>query len=118
MTDRIRAIEGLALVATLTSVFGEIHPLCDQFVQDSHDAMTKGMHGSHLVYVNDGSPVEENPWRTGKEGRTCTASSYGRRSVCRHVASVWLVADRDIGQPVLSLIRNAEVRQIAARQLS
>lgn len=58
-----------------------------KFVQNSHDAMTKGMHGSHLVYKNDGSPVEDNPWRTGKEGRTCTASAYGRRSVSRHVAS-------------------------------
>lgn len=87
MTDRNRAIEGLALVAALTSVFGEIHSLGDQFVQNSHDASAKGMHGSHLVYLNDGSPVEENPWRTGKEGRTCTASAYGRRSVCRHVAS-------------------------------
>ncbi|MEV7617027.1 hypothetical protein [Streptomyces sp. NPDC089799] len=58
-----------------------------KFVQNSHDASTKGMHGSHLVYKNDGSPVEENPWRTGKVGRTCTASAYGRRSVSRHVAS-------------------------------
>ncbi|MGW2109509.1 hypothetical protein [Streptomyces sp. NPDC001948] len=87
MTDRIRTIEGLALVATLTSVFDGVHALGDQFVQNSHDAKTKGMHGSHLVYKNDGSPVEENPWRHGKEGRTCTASAYGRRSVSRHVAS-------------------------------
>ncbi|GGX29252.1 hypothetical protein [Streptomyces chryseus] len=87
MTDRFRAIEGLALVATLTSVFGEIHPFCDQVVQNSHDALTKGLHGSHLVYKNDGSPVQENPWRHGKDGRTCTASAYGRRSVSRHVAS-------------------------------
>lgn len=87
MTDRIRAIEGLALVAALTAVFDGVHALGDQVVQNSHDAMTKGMHGSHLVYKNDGSPVEENPWRHGKEGRTCTASAYGRRSVGRHVAS-------------------------------
>ncbi|MEV8057184.1 hypothetical protein AB0P37_11795 [Streptomyces antimycoticus] len=87
MTDRLRAIEGLALVAALTAVFDGVHALGDQFVQREHDAMTKGMHGSHLVYKNDGSPVEENPWRHGKEGRTCTASAYGRRSVSRHVAS-------------------------------
>lgn len=54
MTDRIRAIEGLALVATLTAVFDGVHPLGDQFVQNSHDASTKGIHGSHLVHVNDG----------------------------------------------------------------
>ncbi|MFK8905891.1 hypothetical protein [Streptomyces sp. YS-3] len=87
MTDRRRAIEGLALVAALTAVFDGVHALGDQFVQNSHDATTKGMHGSHLVYKNDGSPVEESPWRHGKEGRTCTASAYGRRSVSRHVAS-------------------------------
>jgi hypothetical protein len=87
MTDRLRAIEGLALVAALTAVFDGVHALGDQFVQNPHDATTKGMHGSHLVYKNDGSPVEENPWRHGKEGRTCTASAYGRRSVSRHVAS-------------------------------
>jgi hypothetical protein len=87
MTDRIRAIEGLALFGALTAVFDGVHSFGDQFVQREHDAVTKGMHGSHLVYLNDGSPVEENPWRTGKEGRTCTASAYGRRSVSRHVAS-------------------------------
>ncbi|WP_031104707.1 hypothetical protein [Streptomyces sp. NRRL S-146] len=87
MTERTRAIEGLALAAALTAVFDAVHPLGDQVVQNSHDATTKGMHGSHLVYRNDGSPVEENPWRTGKEGRTCTASAYGRRSAARHVAS-------------------------------
>ncbi len=80
MTDRLRGIEGLALVAALTAVFESVHPRGDQFVQNSHDALTKGMHGTHRVYKNDGSPVEENPWRHGKEGRTCTASAYGRRS--------------------------------------
>ncbi|WP_245685108.1 hypothetical protein [Streptomyces exfoliatus] len=91
MTDRLRAIEGIALVAALTAVFDGVHALGDQFVQNSHDATTKGMHGSHLVYKKDGSPVEENPWRHGPEGRTCTASAYGRRSVSRHVLSVGLV---------------------------
>ncbi|MFI1177864.1 hypothetical protein [Streptomyces melanogenes] len=87
MTDRLRAIEGLALVATLTAVFDSVHPLGDQFVQNSHDASTKGMHGSHLVYKNDGTPVAEISRRHGPAGRTCTASAYGRRSVSRHVAS-------------------------------
>ncbi|MFF3787578.1 hypothetical protein [Streptomyces sp. NPDC001933] len=95
MTDRIRAIEGLALVAALTSVFDGVHGLGDQVVQNSYDAMTKGMHGSHLVYKNDGSPVEENPWRHGKEGRTCTASAYGRRSVSRHAASLGVAMWRE-----------------------
>ncbi|MFD5899643.1 hypothetical protein [Streptomyces sp. NPDC060366] len=121
MTDRLRAIEGLALVATLTSVFGEIHPLCDQFVQNSHDATTKGMHGSHLVYRNDGSPAEENPWRHGKEGRTCTASAYGRRSVSRHVASYsavqlasTLAVTRTLGYrvPAAALLTGAAINAI------
>ncbi|MFD5300485.1 hypothetical protein ACFWJU_35435 [Streptomyces mutabilis] len=121
MSDRFRAIEGLALVATLTSVFGEIHPLCDQFVQNSHDASTKGMHGSNLVYKNDGSPVEENPWRHGKEGRTCTASAYGRRSVSRHVASYsavqlasTLAVTRTLGYrvPAAALLAGAAINAI------
>ncbi|MGW0844318.1 hypothetical protein ACWD26_30095 [Streptomyces sp. NPDC002787] len=80
-------LHGLALTGTLIAVFDGLHALCDQVVQDSHDAVTKAMHGSHLVYVNDGTPVKEDPWRHGKEGRTCTASAYGRRSVSRHVGS-------------------------------
>lgn len=66
MTDRLRAIEGLALVAALTAVFDGVHALGDQFVQNSHDASTKGMHGSHLVYKNDGSPVEKTPGGTAR----------------------------------------------------
>ncbi|GAA3163680.1 hypothetical protein [Streptomyces ramulosus] len=87
MTDHARAVEGLALVAALTAVFDSVHPAGDQFAQNSHDASTKGMHGPQLVYRNDGSPVEDDPQRTGEEGRTCTASAYGRRSAARHVAS-------------------------------
>ncbi|MFF1648613.1 hypothetical protein [Streptomyces sp. NPDC058240] len=45
MTDRIRAIEGLALVTTPTGVFDGVHPTADQFLPDAHDAVTKGMHG-------------------------------------------------------------------------
>ncbi len=32
MTDRLRAIEGRALVAALTAVFDSVPPLGDQFV--------------------------------------------------------------------------------------
>lgn len=32
MTDRLRAIEGLALVAALTAVFDSVHPLGDLWV--------------------------------------------------------------------------------------
>ncbi|MEV6131948.1 hypothetical protein AB0M05_35045 [Streptomyces violaceusniger] len=121
MTDRIRAIEGLALVAALTAVFDGVHPLGDQFVQRAHDASTKGMHGSYLVYKNDGSPVKENPWRHGKEGRTCTASAYGRRSVSRHVASYsavqlasTLAVTRTLGYrvPAAALLTGAAINAI------
>ncbi|WP_327170174.1 hypothetical protein OG471_00925 [Streptomyces sp. NBC_01336] len=87
MTDRLRTIEGLALAAALIAVFDGVHSFGGQFVQNSHDASTKGMHGSRPVYKNNGSPIEADPWRHGKEGRTCTASSYGRRSVTRHCLS-------------------------------
>ncbi|MGW7620788.1 hypothetical protein ACWGLG_34125 [Streptomyces antimycoticus] len=121
MTDRIRAIEGLALVAALTAVFDGVHPLGDQFVQRAHDASTKAMHGSHLVYKNDGSPVKENPWRHGKDGRTCTASAYGRRSVSRHVASYsavqlasTLAVTRTLGYriPAAALLTGAAINAI------
>jgi hypothetical protein len=85
MTDRIRAIEGLALVAALTAVFDGVHPLGDQFVQNSHDASTKGMHGSHLVYVNDGSPVEENPWRHGTTANGAENASSPASTSCAAV---------------------------------
>ncbi|WP_331720674.1 hypothetical protein OG543_30170 (plasmid) [Streptomyces sp. NBC_01178] len=121
MTDRLRAIEGLALAAALTAVFDGVHSFGDQFVQNSHDASTKGMHGSHLVYKDDGSPVEENPWRHGKEGRTCTASAYGRRSVSRHVASYsavqlasTLAVTRTVGYrvPAAALLTGAAINAI------
>ncbi|MEV7617033.1 hypothetical protein [Streptomyces sp. NPDC089799] len=32
MTDRLRAIEGLALVAALTAVFDSVHPLGDHWI--------------------------------------------------------------------------------------
>ncbi|MFE7758315.1 hypothetical protein [Streptomyces sp. NPDC057429] len=121
MTDRLRPIEGLALVAALTAVFDGVHALGDHFVQNSHDASTKGMHGSHLVYKNDGSPVEESPWRHGKEGRACTASAYGRRSVSRHVASYsavqlasTLAVTRTLGYrvPVSALLTGAAINAI------
>ncbi|MFG2878856.1 hypothetical protein ACGFYU_28295 [Streptomyces sp. NPDC048337] len=121
MTDRLRAIEGLALVAALTAVFDGVHGLGDQFVQNSHDASTKGMHGSHLVYKNDGSPVTEDPWRHGPEGRTCTASAYGRRSVSRHVASYsgvqlasTLAVTRTLGYriPAVALLTGAAINAI------
>ncbi|SHN38072.1 hypothetical protein SAMN05216499_1607 [Actinacidiphila paucisporea] len=57
------------------------------WIQQSRDAAGKGAHGKHLVYAADGKPVADDPWRHGKEGRTCTASTYGRACVTRHVAS-------------------------------
>ncbi|MEU3074021.1 zinc-binding dehydrogenase [Streptomyces laurentii] len=42
----------------------------------------------------------------------------GPRACVDFCLSVWLVAGRDIGRPVLSLIRNAATRRVAARQLS
>ncbi|MGN4164400.1 hypothetical protein ACRWOO_32735 [Streptomyces sp. NEAU-PBA10] len=86
MTDH-RTIEAIALFAALAAAFDGVHALGDQFVQADRDARAKGMHGAHRVYLHDGAPVEEDPWRHGKEGRTCTASGYGRRAVSRHVAS-------------------------------
>jgi hypothetical protein len=79
------AFQRLALFAGLLGTFDGLHPLCDQWVQNSQDAARKGDHGDHLVY-RDGTPVgEETDDRTGQP--TMTASQLGRRSVARHVAS-------------------------------
>lgn len=79
--------ERLALFAALNTTFAGLHGLGDHWVQNSRDAAGKGARGAHLVYVADGKPVTDDPWRHGKEGRTCTASAYGRACVARHVAS-------------------------------
>ncbi|WNI20239.1 hypothetical protein [Actinacidiphila sp. ITFR-21] len=79
--------ERLALFAALTATFEALHGLGDHWIQQSRDASGKGAHGTHLVYAADGKPVADDPWRHGKEGRTCTASAYGRACVTRHVAS-------------------------------
>ncbi|NUH42907.1 hypothetical protein HUF15_40525 [Streptomyces samsunensis] len=81
VTDR------LALLAALVAVFGEMHPLWDQWAQDDHDASNKDVYGRHLVY-RDGTKVgdeDEEDDRTGQP--TMTASAFGRRCVGRHVAS-------------------------------
>ncbi|PBC72387.1 hypothetical protein BX261_7260 [Streptomyces sp. 2321.6] len=83
-----REFERLALLGALIAVFGELHPLWDQWGQRSQDASRKDLKGDHPVY-QDGIPVGEEP--EGSEDRsgwpTMTASALGRRSVARHVAS-------------------------------
>lgn len=76
-------LPGLALTGTLIAVFDGLHPLCDQWLQNSKDAAAKGMHGTHLV-TRDGTPAEGNPQQYGP---TMTASAFGRRAAARHVAS-------------------------------
>ncbi|MDI3390492.1 hypothetical protein QIS99_30500 [Streptomyces sp. B-S-A8] len=79
-----RNVEALALLGTLVAIFGELHPVLDQWAQSSTDASCKGLYGEHEVY-EDGKPVRKDDERTGR--RTLTASQLGRRSVARHVAS-------------------------------
>ncbi|WP_031522607.1 hypothetical protein [Streptomyces sp. NRRL F-5123] len=74
----------LALFAALSTTFEALHGLGDHWVQSSRDASGKGVHGEHLVYATDGTPVADGP---GRDGRTMTASAYGRGCVTRHVAS-------------------------------
>jgi hypothetical protein len=42
-----RTLRGLALFAALETTFADVHPFCDQIVQNSDDAMNKGKPG-HL----------------------------------------------------------------------
>ncbi|MFF9011192.1 RRQRL motif-containing zinc-binding protein [Streptomyces goshikiensis] len=66
--------------------------------------------------ASDEHPVTFTDPVTKEESTHGTASG---RAVClHHVLSVWLAADRAIGQPVLSLIRNSSTGRISARQLS
>ena len=86
------AAERLALMGALTAVFGELHPVGDQWLQHPQDAALKGLHGDCKVYA-DGVPVgEEAGDRTGQ--RTYTATQVGRWAAGRHVASytAWQVA--------------------------
>jgi hypothetical protein len=76
--------ELLGLLGGLSASFEALHGVGDQWLQTSRDAVGKGLHGSHLVYVSDGKPVTQVPGRTE---RVITASAYGRRCAARHVAS-------------------------------
>jgi hypothetical protein len=40
-----RTVRGLALFAALQATFADVHPFCDQWVQNSTDAMRKGLPG-------------------------------------------------------------------------
>lgn len=82
---RVSNLDRLALLGTLVAVFGELHPLFDQWAQDSIDARCKDMYGDHRMFL-DGVPVgQEKDDRTGWP--TLSASELGRRSVARHVAT-------------------------------
>ncbi len=85
MTRRLRhtrRVERLALLGSLLALFGELHPLYDQWGQASRDAQCKGMHGDHLVH-DDGTPADG----TRPRSQLVTASQLGRRSAARHAAT-------------------------------
>ncbi|WP_062010316.1 hypothetical protein [Streptomyces hygroscopicus] len=76
-----RTTERLALFGTLLATFGELHPLCDQWVQGPKTVMRKRLYGEDLVHA-DGSPADPDSARP-----TMTTSAIGRRAVACHVAS-------------------------------
>ncbi|MEU5161252.1 hypothetical protein AB0G74_16820 [Streptomyces sp. NPDC020875] len=73
--------ERLALFGTLLATFGELHPLCDHWVQGSTTASRKRLYGDDLVHA-DGSPATPGSTRP-----TMTISTLGRRAAVCHVAS-------------------------------
>ncbi|MFJ4679083.1 hypothetical protein [Kitasatospora sp. NPDC088783] len=79
------ATANLALLGALVGLFGELHPLFDQWAQTSRDASCKGMYGRHRVY-SDGTPVGQDAGHRADEP-TMTASTLGRLSAARHVAT-------------------------------
>ncbi|MFJ3860366.1 hypothetical protein ACIPRL_29535 [Streptomyces sp. NPDC090085] len=80
----------------------------DHFVQSDYCARVKG--------ATDDKPVHFAT--TPQDEPTVHGTSDGIKACAWHVLSVWLVAGRDTGRPVFSLIRNAATRRIPARQLS
>ncbi|MDG9687705.1 hypothetical protein QC334_34105 [Streptomyces sp. DH18] len=80
MPNRL-TIERLALFGTLLATFGELHPLCDHWVQGSKTASRKRLYGEDLVHA-DGTPAAEDSDRPAM-----TTSTLGRRAVACHVAS-------------------------------
>ncbi|WP_194963101.1 hypothetical protein [Streptomyces sp. VN1] len=87
MTDRPAAAQALALTGALLATWDALHPLCDQWLQDSKDAANKGACGRHLVY-RDGTPVGEEAEGDDRAGEpTMTATRLGWISAARHVAS-------------------------------
>ncbi|WP_331755998.1 hypothetical protein OH791_38390 (plasmid) [Streptomyces anulatus] len=80
MPNRL-TIERLALFGTLLATFGELHPLCDHWVQGSKTASRKRLYGEDLVHT-DGTPAAPKSDRPAM-----TTSTLGRRAVACHVAS-------------------------------
>jgi hypothetical protein len=85
MTMSDRAVRALALFAALQATFSDVHPFCDQIVQNSNDAKNKGLHGHYLVYADGVKVGEEAGDRTGQPAMT--ASKLGRICAGRHVAT-------------------------------
>ncbi|GAA2125343.1 hypothetical protein GCM10009759_77360 [Kitasatospora saccharophila] len=85
MNRGVDRVERLALFGALLSVFGEIHPFCDQWAQDSITARCKRLAGRHLVY-RDGVRVGDERGDRGGEP-TMTADARARRAVAVHVAT-------------------------------
>ena len=78
-------LERLALLGTLTAVFGELHAVMDHWVQRPGDTALKGLHGDRKVW-RDGTPVgDETDDRSGQPAYT--VGQVGRRAAARHVAS-------------------------------
>ncbi|MFE2529779.1 hypothetical protein ACFXEL_36770 [Streptomyces sp. NPDC059382] len=87
MTDRSVPAQALALTGALLATWDALHPLFDQWAQDSRDAANKGSHGHHLVY-RDGTPVGKETVGDDRNGQlTMTATRLGWISAARHVAS-------------------------------
>ncbi|ONK09277.1 hypothetical protein [Streptomyces sp. MP131-18] len=80
-----RSVERLALFGCLLAAFGEIHPFCDHWAQDSETARCKRLYGDHHVYRDGVRVGEETADRSGEP--TMTASARGRRAVALHVAT-------------------------------
>ncbi len=80
-------VKAAALFALLQATFSDVHPFCDQILQNPNAAKNKGLHGSHLVYP-DGVPVGTDEPGTDRSGQPAvTATRLGRTCTAHHVAT-------------------------------
>ncbi|WP_424863490.1 hypothetical protein [Streptomyces sp. MMS24-I29] len=80
MSRLLLTTERLALFGTLLASFGELHPLCDPWVQGPKTASRKRLYGEDLVHA-DGSPATPDSTRPTMTTSTLAAARWPATSL-------------------------------------